>query len=160
VRKEFEAFIDKAYRGVIQGSRATAAGFIDGKVAAYLKKNAGIDTGDSVTISLEARLLNGPKAVRHELQGNAVDKYTAENIIDSLLYGHVYYDKEGKGLRSHAGNLVYIFPYSDDGFYKITVSPKNVIGIDSVIMGPGIVGIDTIKKEGLTWVKNNLIKIK
>jgi hypothetical protein len=160
VRSEFEAFIDKAYSGVIQGSRATAAGFIDGTVTAYLKKNAGIDIGDSVTISLEARFLNGPKAVRHELIGNAVDKNTAENIIDSLLYGHVYYDKAGMGSRTQPGNLVYVFPYSNDSFYKIVVNPKSVIGIDSIIVGPGIVSINTIKKESLIQVQNTMIKIK
>jgi SPP1 gp7 family putative phage head morphogenesis protein len=152
-RQEFDAFIDKAYSGVIQGSRATAAGFIENKIAAYLKKNAGIDIGDSVTISLEARLLNG-------LKGNAVDKYTASNIIDSLLYGNVYYDKTGTGTRTHAGNLVYIFPYSDDRFFKITVNPKSVIGSDSIITGPSIRSIDTIKKEGLVWIQNNMTKIK
>jgi len=38
VRSEFDAFIENAYSGVIKGSRATAAGFIDNKVAMYLKK--------------------------------------------------------------------------------------------------------------------------
>jgi len=160
MRSEFKEFIENAYNGYIQGSRATAAGFIDNKVAAYLKKNAGIDIGDSVTISLEARLLKGPKAFRHELARNAVDQNTAENIIDTLLYGHVYFDKEGMGSRTHAGNLVYIFPYSDDRFYKIIVNPKSVIG-NKLIIGPSIISIDTIKEEGfILSVQNNMEKIK
>jgi len=104
--------------------------------------------------------LKGRKALRHELAGNAVDKNTAVNIIDSLLYGQVYYDKAGAGTRVQAGNLVYIFPHSDGKFFKITVNPKSVIGIDSLITGPSIRSIDTIEKEGFIWVQNNMIKIK
>jgi hypothetical protein len=160
VRAEFAAFIDKAYSGAIQGTRAAAAGFIGRDVAAFLKKNAGIDIGDSVTISLQARLLNGPKAVRHGIAGNAVGSGGAHTILDALLYGQVYYDKTGMGSRTHAGNLIYIFPYSEERFFKITVSPKYTLGNESIITGPSIRSIDTIKKEGLVWVQNNMIKIK
>ncbi|MDR2941676.1 MAG: hypothetical protein LBV17_03695 [Treponema sp.] len=72
----------------------------------------------------------------------------------------LYYDKKGKGLCSQAGKLVYIFPYSDDKFYKITVSPKSVEGNDSIITCPSIRSIDTIKKEDFVEVQNTMIKIK
>ncbi|GMO18580.1 MAG: hypothetical protein Pg6A_05270 [Termitinemataceae bacterium] len=138
VRAEFAAFIDKAYSGAIQGTRAAAAGFIGRDVAAFLKKNAGIDIGDSVTISLQARLLNGPKAVRHGIAGNAVGSGGAHTILDALLYGQVYYE-------SATGNLIYLFPHSANNLTKITVNPRlKIEGRSSNIWGPGIVNVQTI----------------
>ena len=156
VRSEFEAFIDKAYNGVIQGSRATAAGFIESNVAAYLKKNAGIDIGDSVTISLEARLLNGPKAVRHGLKGDALGIAGAYTTMDALLYGQVYYD---------SGNLIYLFPHSANQLTKITVNPISIIeGRGSKINSPCIVNIETLnvskKDTGYVRIIEGLKRIK
>lgn len=156
VRSEFESFIEKAYSGVIQGSRATAAGFIERKIAAYLKKNAGIDIGDSVTISLEARLLNGPKAVRHGLKGDAVGIAGAHTIMDAFLYGQVYYDR---------GNLIYLFPHSANQLAKVTVNPINIIeGRGSKIHGPSIVNLETLniskKDSGYVRIIEGLKRIK
>jgi len=161
-RRDFDAFVKNAYSGTIQGNRAVAAGFVDRKVAGWLKKNAGIDIGESVTISLEARLLNGPKAMRHIRDGNAVGQIESHSIVDALLYGKVYYTTVSSG-KAHAGNLTYIFPYSENKFYKIMVSPSVKLRSDSknsFITGPVIRSIDTIGEEGLVWVNYNNVLIK
>ena len=136
-RNNFDTFVKNAYSGTVQGYRATAAGFIDSKVALWLKKNAGIEIGDSVTISLEARLFNGPKGIRHSAAGDAIGKLGAHTIIDALMYGNVYHDI--------SGNLIYLFPHSANQLSKITVNPIHVIeGRGSKIKTPAVVSIQTL----------------
>ncbi|MDR2864603.1 MAG: phage head morphogenesis protein [Spirochaetaceae bacterium] len=141
-RQNFDAFIKNSYSGAIQGYRATPAGFVEGNVAVWLKKNAGIEIGDSVTIALEARLLNGPKAIRHGTAGNAIGKNGARVIIDVLMYGQVYFEDNTK-------NLIYIFPHSENQVSKITVTPiKKTGGRGSAILSPVIDNIQTIPISG------------
>jgi SPP1 gp7 family putative phage head morphogenesis protein len=135
-RDEFESFVEKAYDKKISGYRAAAAGFIDKSVASWLKKNTGMETGDSVTISLEARLLTGKKGLRHSHAGDGIGKSGAMTVIDALLYGQVYYDR---------GNLIYLFPHSANRMSKITVNPRLPRGgRGSSIIGPSIVNIESV----------------
>lgn len=135
-RKDFDAFINNAYKGAVLGYRATPAGFVEGKIASWLKKNAGIEIGDSVTIALEARLLNGPKGKRHGAAGDAIGKGGAETIIDALMYGQVYYDRN---------ELIYLFPHSAKQLSKITVALNQAReGRGSKIIGPAIASVETI----------------
>jgi hypothetical protein len=135
-RDEFETFVEKAYGKEIFGHKATAAGFIDKTLSSWLKQNAGTEIGDSVTISLEARLLAGKKGLRHSHAGDGIGKSGAMTVIDALLYGRVYYDK---------GNLIYLFPHSAHRMSKITVNPSlRREGRGSAITGPVIVNIESI----------------
>lgn len=135
-RDEFSSFVNRAYKGELNGQYATAAGFIDSKVASFLKKQTGTEPGDNVTIALEARLLNGPKAARHAAAGNAVDKEAAGHLIDSLLYGQVYYDE---------GNLIYVGFNSDKSYTKVTVAPvKKLATSEGSVSTPTVVNIQTI----------------
>jgi hypothetical protein len=150
--------VERAYRGEIVGYKAMPAGFIESKVASWLKANAGVEVGDSVTIALEARLLGkgGPKGIRHGLDGSGIGVSGAKMITDALVYGQVYYDR---------GNLIYLFPHSENRMSKITVNPKTKIEArSSHILGPVIVNIETIAKvEGDTEfsrIVNKLPRIK
>ena len=97
--------------------------------------------GDSVTISLEARLLNGPKALRHIKAGDFIGLDGASIILEALVYGNVYYEQETK-------NLIYLFPHSAGRYSKITVNPKITSGgRGSKIVGPGVVNIETIGSD-------------
>jgi len=162
--RDFDVSVKNAYSGTVQCNRAVAASFVDRKIAGWLKKNAGIDIGESVTISLEERLLNGPRVIRHIRDGNAVGRIESHSIIDALLYGKVYYATTSSG-RAHGGNITYIFPYSENKFYKIIVNPSFKLspdtgGKNSFITGPIIRSIDTIGEAGLVWVKRNNTLIK
>ena len=135
---EFNSFIDRAYKGEIREHYATPVGFIESHVASWLKRNENIETGDSVTIALEARLLTGPKAVRHLKAGDAIDKEGALNLIETILYGQVYFDK----LKN---TLIYLFPHSMGKLTKITVKPiKELSAKGSSIKGPVVVNLETI----------------
>jgi len=161
-RGEFDRFVKNAFDGTIQGNRSVAAGFIDGRVAAWLKKNAGIKLDGSVTIALEARLLGGPKGMRHVASGNAVGKIESRYILDALLHGDVYFASESNS-KAKAGNLTYVFPYSENRFYKIIVNPSvrmDEDGAKSFIVGPVIRSVDTIGEEGFVWVQNNNVRVK
>ena len=137
-RDKFESFIEGVYDGKIKDYEAAPVGFIDNKIALWLKKNTSIETGDSVTIALEARLLTGPKGIRHSLAGDAIGKSGALTIIDALLYGNVYHDVD-------KGTLIYLFPHSIGRLSKITVNPRQIRKPDtSSILGPVVVNIESI----------------
>ena len=137
---EFNSFIERAYKGEIKEHYATPVGFIESNVASWLKRNGNIEVGDSVTIALEARLLTGPKAVRHLKAGDAITKEGALNLIEAMLYGQVYFDDfENKK------NLIYLFPFSDKRLTKITVDPRQRLeSRGSSITGPVVINIETI----------------
>jgi hypothetical protein len=134
-RDEFVSFIGQSQKRDAVGSKATAVGFVENKVASWLKKNEGMEIGDSVTIALEARLLNGPKAVRHGKAGDAIGA-GALTVLDALIYGRVYFDE---------GNLIYLFAHSAGRYSKITVNPRlKRGGRGSELLGPGVVNIESI----------------
>ena len=140
-RRDFDAFVKNAFADKVQGQKAAAIGFIDRDIAGWLEKNAGIRVGDSVTIALEARLLNGPKGRRHsQMLFNAVGQDGAHTLIDALLFGEVFFDD---------GNLIYLFPHSAGNLTKITVNPQSVRGgRDSSITGPVVVNLQTVPTGG------------
>ena len=94
----------------------TAIGFIDTLVKNKLMQLAGVDIGESVTIGLRAGLLNGIKAKRHASKGEAIEKKDAKYIIDCILDGNVY-------LQKNNDNLLYLYKIEEDKYLQITVSP-------------------------------------
>jgi hypothetical protein len=159
-RDELASFIDRAYDGNIDGYKQTPVGFIESKVASWLKQNKSLEVGDSVTISLEARLLSGAKGQRHSHAGDGIGKSGAMNIIENLVFGQVYYD--GKNSRhTHEGNLIYFFPHSENRISKITVNPSYPAGHrDSKITGPVVRSIETVSALEFENLTKSMIKIK
>ena len=95
-KEQFESFIEKAFEDKTASKNITAVGFISSAISKYLMNKIGIDIGESITVGLEARLLNGLKAKRHALKNEALKKSDAENILKCLLYGDVYFQKNNK----------------------------------------------------------------
>lgn len=131
-KEQFESFIEKAFANATCGQspdnnskNITAVGFISSAISKYLKNKIGIDIGESVTVGLEARLLNGLKAKRHDLKGEALAKSDAENILKCLLYGDVYFQKNNK-------NLLYLYKVGEDRYLQIAVNTKYSLSHKSV----------------------------
>ena len=99
-----------------RGQSITAVGFISSAISKYLKNKIGIDIGESITVGLEARLLNGIKAKRHALKGEALEKSDAENILKCLLYGDVYFQKNN-------GYLIYLYKTAENRYLQMTIKP-------------------------------------
>ena len=108
-KEQFESFIEKAYEkpkikedGTEKkkdgGRNMTAIGFIDTLVKNKLMQLAGVDIGESVTIGLRAGLLNGIKAKRHAKKGEAIERKDAKYIIDCILEGNVYLQKDNNNI--------------------------------------------------------------
>ena len=123
-KEQFESFIEKAFANATCGQspdnnskNITAVGFISSAISKYLKNKIGIDIGESVTVGLEARLLNGIKAKRHALKNEALEKSDAENILKCLLYGDVYFQKNNK-------NLLYLYKVGEDRYLQIAIRPS------------------------------------
>ena len=126
-KEQFESWIEKAYEkpkikedGTEEksdrGRNMTAIGFIDTLVKNKLMQLAGVDIGESVTIGLRAGLLNGIKAKRHAKKGEAIEKKDAKYIIDCILDGNVY-------LQKNNDNILYLYKIEEDKYLQITVSP-------------------------------------
>ncbi|WP_307971608.1 hypothetical protein [uncultured Brachyspira sp.] len=132
-KEQFESFIEKAFANATCGDSVgqtpqspdnnskniTAVGFISSAISKYLKNKIGIDIGESVTVGLEARLLNGLKAKRHALKGEALSKSDADYILKCLLYGDVYFQKNNK-------NLLYLYQVEKEKYLQITVRPNYI----------------------------------
>ena len=130
-KEQFESFIEKAFANATCGDTVgqtpqspdnnskniTAVGFISSAISKYLKNKIGIDIGESVTVGLEARLLNGLKAKRHALKGEALSKSDADYILKCLLYGDVYFQKNNK-------NLLYLYKVGEDRYLQIALNPQ------------------------------------
>jgi hypothetical protein len=159
-RDEVTSFVDRAYAGKIDGYKETPVGVIESKVASWLKRNKNIEIGDSVTISLEARLLSGVKGRRHSQAGDGIGKSGAMNIIEALVFGQVYYDGQDRR-HTHEGNLVYFFPHSENRVSKITVNPSYPVSHrDSRITGPSIRNIETVGISEFEKLIKSMTKIK
>ena len=126
-KEQFESFIERAFAepkvkedGTIEkkdtGRNITAIGFIDTLVKNRLMQIAGIDIGESVTIGLRAGLLNGIKAKRHAKKNEAIEKKDAKYIIDCILDGSVYLQKDNN-------NILYLYQVENDRYLQITVKP-------------------------------------
>ena len=146
-KEQFESFIEKAFANATCGQspdnnskNITAVGFISSAISKYLKNKIGIDIGESVTVGLEARLLNGIKAKRHALKNEALEKSDAENILKCLLYGDVYFQKNNK-------NLLYLYQVEKEKYLQITVKPNYKIGArSSYLRIPNILNIQFINE--------------
>ena len=119
-KEQFESFIERAFTKSIEkkdtGRNITAIGFIDTLVKNRLMQIAGIDIGESVTVGLEARLLNGIKAKRHASKGEALEKSDADNILKCLLYGDVYFQKNN-------GYLIYLYKVAENRYLQMSIKP-------------------------------------
>ena len=139
-KEQFESFIEKAFANDNNSKNITAVGFISSAISKYLKNKIGIDIGESVTVGLEARLLNGIKAKRHALKNEALEKSDAENILKCLLYGDVYFQKNNK-------NLLYLYQVEKEKYLQITVKPNYKIGArSSYLRIPNILNIQFINE--------------
>lgn len=146
-KEQFESFIEKAFANATCGQspdnnskNITAVGFISSAISKYLKNKIGIDIGESVTVGLEARLLNGLKAKRHALKNEALEKSDADYILKCLLYGDVYFQKNNK-------NLLYLYQVEKEKYLQITVKPNYKIGArSSYLRIPNILNIQFINE--------------
>ena len=118
-KEQFESWIEKAFEDKTASKNITAVDFISSAISKYLMNKIGIDIGESITVGLEARLLNGLKAKRHALKNEAIKKSDAENILKCLLYGDVYFQKNNK-------NLLYLYQVEKEKYLQITVRPNYI----------------------------------
>lgn len=121
-KTQFESFIkgsfeyDKETNTGIQPHNITAIGFIDSVVKNYLK-NQNIDIGESITIGLEARLLNSIKAKRHAKKNEALEAKDSKYIIDCILFGDVYFQIDNK-------YIIYLYKIEENKYLQISINPK------------------------------------
>ena len=154
-KEQFESFIEKAFANDNNSKNITAVGFISSAISKYLKNKIGIDIGESVTVGLEARLLNGIKAKRHALKNEALEKSDAENILKCLLYGDVYFQKNNK-------NLLYLYKVGEDRYLQIAVNTKYSLSHKSVsIKIPLIRNIQFLSYRQVEskYIKNKLLEV-
>ena len=168
-KEQFESFIEKAFANATCGDTVgqtpqspdnnskniTAVGFISSAISKYLKNKIGIDIGESVTVGLEARLLNGLKAKRHALKNEALEKSDADYILKCLLYGDVYFQKNNK-------NLLYLYKVGEDRYLQIAVNTKYSLSHKSVsIKIPLIRNIQFLSYRQVEskYIKNKLLEV-
>ena len=161
-KEQFESFIEKAFANATCGQspdnnskNITAVGFISSAISKYLKNKIGIDIGESVTVGLEARLLNGIKAKRHALKNEALEKSDADYILKCLLYGDVYFQKNNK-------NLLYLYKVGEDRYLQIAVNTKYSLSHKSVsIKIPLIRNIQFLSYRQVEskYIKNKLLEV-
>ena len=154
-KEQFESFIEKAFTNDNNSKNITAVGFISSAISKYLKNKIGIDIGESVTVGLEARLLNGIKAKRHALKNEALEKSDADYILKCLLYGDVYFQKNNK-------NLLYLYKVGEDRYLQIAVNTKYSLSHKSVsIKIPLIRNIQFLSYRQVEskYIKNKLLVV-
>ncbi|WP_288623870.1 hypothetical protein [uncultured Brachyspira sp.] len=154
-KEQFESFIEKAFTNDNNSKNITAVGFISSAISKYLKNKIGIDIGESVTVGLEARLLNGIKAKRHALKNEALEKSDADYILKCLLYGDVYFQKNNK-------NLLYLYKVGEDRYLQIAVNTKYSLSHKSVsIKIPLIRNIQFLSYRQVEskYIKNKLLEV-
>ena len=158
-KEQFESFIERAFTKSIEkkdtGRNITAIGFIDTLVKNRLMQIAGIDIGESVTVGLEARLLNGIKAKRHASKGEALEKSDADNILKCLLYGDVYFQKNNK-------NLLYLYKVENDKYLQITINANFTVSKRGTYLNiPLVRNIQFLsdKQVKSKYIKNELLEV-
>lgn len=124
-KEQFESWIKGAFdynkekNTGIQPHNITAIGFIDEFIKNYLK-NQNIDIGESITIGLEARLLNSIKAERHAKKNEALEAKDAEYIIKCILEGQVYFQTDNK-------YIIYLYKIEENKYLQISVAANMVL---------------------------------
>ena len=145
-KEQFESFIEKAFENDNNSKNITAVGFISSAISKYLKNKIGIDIGESVTVGLEARLLNGFKAKQHALKNEALEKSDAENILKCLLYGDVYFQKNN-------GYLIYLYKVSEDRYLQMSIKP-----VGRLSKRGGVLDIPIVRN--IQFLNDNQVKSK
>lgn len=154
-KEQFESFIEKAFANDNNSKNITAVGFISSAISKYLKNKIGIDIGESVTVGLEARLLNGIKAKRHALKNEALEKSDADYILKCLLYGDVYFQKNN-------GYLIYLYKVSEDRYLQMSIKPVGRLSKRGGVLDIPIVrNIQFLNDNQVTskYVKNKLLEL-
>ena len=161
-KEQFESFIEKAFVNATCGQspdnnskNITAVGFISSDISKYLKNKIGIDIGESVTVGLEARLLNGLKAKRHALKGEALSKSDADYILKCLLYGDVYFQKNN-------GYLIYLYKVSEDRYLQMTINTKFTVSKRGTYLNiPLVRNIQFLNDNQVKskYIKNKLLEV-
>lgn len=158
-KEQFESFIERAFAKSIEkkdtGRNITAIGFIDTLVKNRLMQIAGIDIGESVTVGLEARLLNGLKAKRHASKGEALEKSDADNILKCLLYGDVYFQKNN-------GYLIYLYKVAENRYLQMSIKPVGRLSKRATILNiPLVRNIQFLsdKQVKSKYIKNELLEV-
>lgn len=122
-KEQFESFIkgafdyDKEKNTGIQPHNITAIGFIDSFIKDYLKRK-NIDIKESITIGLEARLLNSIKAERHAKKNEALKPEDGEHIINCILYGDAYFQTDNK-------YIIYLYEIEKNKYLQISIDTLN-----------------------------------
>lgn len=146
-KEQFENWIKGAFdydsnnpqNASVNPKSITAIGFIDSAVKNYLK-NQNIDIGESITIGLEARLLNSIKAKRHAKKNEALEAKDAEYIIKCILEGQVYFQTDNK-------YIIYLYNIEDDKYLQISIATEiNFSGRNSGITIPAVRNIQFINE--------------
>lgn len=145
-KEQFESFIEKAFENDNNSKNITAVGFISSAISKYLKNKIGIDIGESVTVGLEARLLNGLKAKRHALKNEALEKSDADYILKCLLYGDVYFQKNN-------GYLIYLYKVSEDRYLPMSIKP-----VGRLSKRGGVLDIPIVRN--IQFLNDNQVKSK
>ena len=167
-KEQFESFIERAFNDNNASSGAsadsvqtpnnksiTAVGFISSTISKWIMQHAGIDIGESVTVGLEARLLNGLKAKRHAKKGEALEKSDADNILKCLLYGDVYFQKNNK-------NLLYLYQVEKDKYLQITINANFTVSKRGTYLNiPLVRNIQFLsdKQVKSKYIKNKLLEV-
>lgn len=161
-KEQFESFIEKAFANATCGQspdnnskNITAVGFISSAISKYLKNKIGIDIGESVTVGLEARLLNGLKVKRHALKNEALEKSDADYILKCLLYGDVYFQKNNK-------NLLYLYKVGEDRYLQMTINTKFTVSKRGTYFNiPLVRNIQFLNDNQVTskYIKNKLLEL-
>ena len=167
-KEQFESFIERAFNDNNASSGAsadsvqtpnnksiTAVGFISSSISKWIMQHAGIDIGESVTVGLEARLLNGLKAKRHAKKGEALEKSDADNILKCLLYGDVYFQKNNK-------NLLYLYKVENDKYLQITINANFTVSKRGTYLNiPLVRNIQFLsdKQVKSKYIKNKLLEV-
>lgn len=139
IKGAFEYDSDNPQNASVNPKSITAIGFIDSAVKNYLK-NQNIDIGESITIGLEARLLNSIKAKRHAKKNEALEAKDAEYIIKCILEGKVYFQTDNK-------YIIYLYNIEDDKYLQISIATEiNFSGRNSGITIPAVRNIQFINE--------------
>lgn len=161
-KEQFESFIERAFNNNNASSgqtpnnkNITAVGFISSAISKWIMQHAGIDIGESVTVGLEARLLNGLKAKRHAKKGEALEKSDADNILKCLLYGDVYFQKNN-------GYLIYLYKVAENRYLQMSIKP-----VDRLSKRGGVLDIPIVrniqflsdKQVKSKYIKNKLLEV-
>ena len=161
-KEQFESFIERAFVDTKnnnakggQSPSITAVGFISSTISKWIMQHAGIDIDESVTVGLEARLLNGLKAKRHASKGEALEKSDADNILKCLLYGDVYFQKNN-------GYLIYLYKVAENRYLQMSIKPVGRLSKRATILNiPLVRNIQFLsdKQVKSKYIKNKLLEV-